>query len=61
MKGKSLESIALEFFAPESAIRVTYLKNDDVAGLIMPVRVPVTPDTGWVARSAAWEPVPSLD
>ena len=58
---KSLESIALEFFAPESAIRVTYPKNDDVAGLIMPVRIPITPDTGWVARSAAWEPVPSID
>ena len=58
---KALESIALEFFAAESAIRVTYPKNEDVAGLIMPVRVPVTPDTGWVARSAAWEPVPSLD
>jgi hypothetical protein len=61
MKGKSLESIALEFFAPESAIRVTYPKNDDVAGLIMPVRVNETPDTGWVMRSAAWETVPSLD
>lgn len=58
---KSLESIALDFFAPGSAIRVSYPKNDDVAGLIMPVRIPITPDTGWVVRSAAWEPVPSLD
>ena len=58
---KSLESIALEFFAPESAIRVTYPKNDNVAGLIMPVRIPVTPDTGWVSRSAAWETVPAIN
>jgi DNA polymerase III sliding clamp (beta) subunit (PCNA family) len=58
---KSLESIALEFFASESAVRVTYPKNADVAGLIMPVRLTQTLDTGWVARSATWEPVPSVD
>jgi hypothetical protein len=58
---KELEAISLEFFHAESAIRVTYPKRPEVAGLIMPVRVLDTPDTGWVMRSAAWEPVPSLD
>jgi hypothetical protein len=58
---KELESIVLEFFSPESAIRVTYPKRPEVAGLIMPVRVTITPDTGWVMRSAAWEPVPPVD
>lgn len=59
--GKALEPVALEFFHAESAVRVTYPNNADFAGLIMPIRLTVTPDTGWVARSAAWEPVPSLD
>jgi hypothetical protein len=58
---KNMESIALEFFHAESAIRVTYPKRPEVAGLIMPVRIPQTPDTGWVARSATWEQVPSVD
>jgi hypothetical protein len=58
---KELEAISLEFFHAESAIRVTYPKRPEVAGLIMPVRVNETPDTGWVMRSAAWEPVASLD
>jgi hypothetical protein len=57
---KELEAIMLEFFHAESAIRVTYPKRPDVAGLIMPVRVTETPDTGWVMRSAAWEPEPAL-
>lgn len=57
---KELQSIVLEFFHADSAIRVTYPKRPDVAGLIMPVRVTETPDTGWVMRSAAWEPEPSL-
>ena len=59
--GKALEPVALEFFHAESAVRVTYPNNADFAGLIMPIRVNVTPDTGWVARSAAWEPIPSVD
>jgi hypothetical protein len=58
---KKTEAVALEFFAPESAIRVTYPERPEVAGLIMPIRVNQTPDTGWVARSATWEPVPSAD
>jgi hypothetical protein len=58
---KKTEAIALEFFAPESAIRVTYPERPEVAGLIMPVRLTQTPDTGWVARSATWEPVPPVD
>lgn len=58
---KELQAIVLEFFHAENAVRVTYPKRPDVAGLIMPVRVTETPDTGWVMQSAAWEPKPSLN
>ena len=59
--GKALESVLLEFFEPQSAVRVTYANNADFAGLIMPIRINFTTDTSWVSRSAAWEPVPSVD
>jgi DNA polymerase III sliding clamp (beta) subunit (PCNA family) len=55
------EPVAFEFFHAESAVRVTYPKNDDFAGLIMPTRLTVMRYTGWVARFAAWEPIPSVD
>ena len=58
---KELEPVLLEFFDAQSAVRVTCPNNADFAGLIMPIRLTVTPDTGWVARSAAWEPIPSVD